>query len=599
VQGFRARGPRSLVLVLSLAALLTPAVAQARDPITPLSAIHSGLHCTALTVVQGTTISSFDIDVLDVVAAADGQGPRILVRVSGPAVDATGIAEGFSGSPVYCPDANGQIGNAGAISETVGQYGESVGLVTPIESMLGLRVHPPDSVRSAPKLLRSARPLASPLVVAGLAPPLARLLQREATAKKRAVATAPAGPLGTFAPQPLVPGASVSVMLSTGAIAAGGIGTVTYRDGPILYAFGHPMDEAGRRALMLGDAYVFTVIGNPLDVAPVLTSYKLAAPGHVLGTLTNDALDGIVGTVGSTPRSIPVTVTVRDRDRHRTLRQRTDVADETDVGNPAGASALNEIAPVAIAQAVTVAFNGAPAEETGQLCLHIHVREQHALLHFCKRYVVAGAALPDLPPALGLTAATDAGRAFTYLDLARFARLHVTSVDAGVTIERGLRLATMLDARGPRKVRPGHTARIALEVRVARGRVRTIRFRIAIPRDAPAGLQTLRLSGTDLQGNDSSSSALDSLFSVFFSEGGGPEPPPAQSMDDLASSISDLADFDGVSARLGGERWPAYRDGHVRIDGDAAVTVRVAGHHKGGGDDGSGIPPAIRQLLGL
>ncbi len=122
---------RAFACAVSLIALAAPS-AWARDPITPLADIHRGLDCTALTVVHGTDISSFDVQVLDVVADTDGTGPRILVHVSGPAVDGTGLGEGFSGSPVYCPDANGTIGNAGAISATVGQYGEDVGLVTPI-----------------------------------------------------------------------------------------------------------------------------------------------------------------------------------------------------------------------------------------------------------------------------------------------------------------------------------------------------------------------------------------------------------------------------------------------------------------------------------
>ncbi|MGB2710351.1 MAG: hypothetical protein WBC33_02460, partial [Conexibacter sp.] len=147
--------------------------ASARDPITPLRDVHRGLQCTALTVVHGTEISSFDVDVLDVVAGLDGGGARILVHVSGPAVAASGIASGFSGSPVYCAGATGAIGNAGAISATVGQYGNDVGLVTPIEEMLGLDVRPPSGVRRAPRLLRAARPLASPLTISGLAPSLA------------------------------------------------------------------------------------------------------------------------------------------------------------------------------------------------------------------------------------------------------------------------------------------------------------------------------------------------------------------------------------------------------------------------------------------
>src|SRR6185436_13641288 len=253
---------RVLAWAFMLFVLAAPG-AWARDPITPLRDVHRGLRCTARTVVQGTEIASFDVDVLDVVADADGSAARILVRVSGPAVDGTGIAEGCSGSPVYCPDASGAIGNAGAISATIGQYGEDVGLVTPIEQMLGVPAAPPRSARTAPQLLRAARPLSSPLVISGLSPSLGRLVQRLSRGHERRVVAAPPGPLGTFAPQQLVPGASLAVTLSSGAVTAGGIGTVTFRDGDTVYGFGHGFDAAGQRALQLADAYVFTVVGNP------------------------------------------------------------------------------------------------------------------------------------------------------------------------------------------------------------------------------------------------------------------------------------------------------------------------------------------------
>ena len=87
----------------------------------PLSQVSPGMNCTGETVVQGTTITSFDVHVISVVEAP-GEGPRILVSVSGPAVDTTGVAEGFSGSPVYCPDGVGGQGNIGAISEGIGQF---------------------------------------------------------------------------------------------------------------------------------------------------------------------------------------------------------------------------------------------------------------------------------------------------------------------------------------------------------------------------------------------------------------------------------------------------------------------------------------------
>ncbi len=581
---------RVLVCAFALLLLAAPG-AWARDPITPLSDVHRGLHCTARTVVQGTTISSFDVDVLDVVADADGTGARILVRVSGPAVAGTGIAEGFSGSPVYCPDAHGTIGNAGAISATIGQYGEDVGLVTPIEQMLDLPVKPPSGVRRAPRLLHAARALGSPLVLSGLSPALGRLLQRTALAHGHALVAAPAGPLGTFAPQPLVPGASLAVGLSSGAVATGAVGTVTYRDGDVVYGFGHPFESAGRRALLLGDAYVFTVVANPLDTADA-TSYKLAAPGHALGTLTDDALAGVVGTVGTAPRTVPLTVRVRDADTGAHVTQRTQLVDETDLGDPDGQGALSAISSIAVAQAVTSAFDGAPAQETGRLCFTARVRELRRRLRFCNRYVAQGALQSDVPIPLALTMGSDVTSALGAVANARFRALHLTSLRASAVVERGLALATIRSARLSRRVvRPGETVRAALRVRLLRGPLRTIRFALRVPHGLRPGVHALRLVGTPVEdATVPSSDALTILLELFSSGGSGGG---AESLREVIDRFTGIARYDGVRAVLGGRAWRALRSPQLRIDGHATVRVRVAAR----GHGSNARPRAVGRVL--
>jgi hypothetical protein len=578
---------RSLACAFLLTLLATSG-ARAADPIVPLSEIHRGLTCTARTVVQGTEIANFDVEVLDVLAPLDNDGARILVRVSGPAVAATGIASGFSGSPVYCPGANGAIGNAGAISATIGQYGGDVGLVTPIEQMLSLPVRPPSGMRRAPKLLRSARPLASPITISGLSPALGSLVERTARAHGRAVVAAPLGPLGTFAPQPLVPGASLAVGLSSGAVAASAVGTVTYRDGSAIYGFGHPFESAGRRALLLQDAYVFTVVANPLDLGEA-TSYKLASPGHTLGTLTNDALAGVVGTVDAAPRTVPLTVRVRDADSGATISQRTELVDEIDLGDPDGQGTLSAIASLAVAQAATIAFDGAPAQETGHLCLTALLRELPRPLRFCNRYVIQGVLQDDVPIPLALAMGGDVTGALDRIANARFAALHLTRIEASATVERGLRLATIRSARVARPVvRPGRTVDVALRVRLLRGPLRTLHVPLRIPHNAALGPRTLRLVGTPVEdGSGSDGDALDVLLDLFGVGGGSSG---AQTMEQVVSGFASTSRWDGVRAQLGGRRWRAYRSPQVRIDGSARVDLVVAG--RDGVDD-----PALRRLV--
>jgi hypothetical protein len=561
---------RVLTVTVVAAAVAAPAAA-ARDPIVPLSDIHRGMTCTGRTVVQGTTIADFGVEVVDVVENLDGTGPRILVRVSGDAVAGSGIASGFSGSPVYCADRNGAIGNAGAVSATIGQYGNDLGLVTPIEQMLGLPVKPPSGARTATKAERaSVRAVATPLTISGLSPALARLVERSAGTSGRSFVAAPAGPLATFAPQPLVAGASMGAAYSTGALALSAIGTVTYRDGDAIWGFGHQFDGVGRRSLPLQDAYVYTVVDNPLDTSES-TSYKLASPGHTLGTLSNDASAAVVGSLGRRPATTPVTVTVRDRDRGRTVRQRTEVADEAAVGDPLGHGLLPMIAPIAVAQAVTTAFEGAPARETGRMCLRAKVRESKRPLRFCNRYVVNGADTGGVP-ALALSMGGDATAALGAIDTARYSTLHVTSVAADVSIERGLRLATILDVSGPRTVRRGGTARLEVRVREDRGPLRTRSFAVRIPRDAPLGDRKLTLSGKTLD------TAGGNVTIVLDLGGGGDDSSSgsgALSFDQVRASFAASQRYDGLTARIGKTRWRAARDDQLRIDGRAALEVKV------------------------
>src|SRR4051812_30021566 len=168
---------RRLLLAALAAALVVPVRAEAAAPIMPLADVQAGARCTGLTVVRGTEVTSFDVEVLDVIGAERPRTARILVRVSGPAVDATGLGPGFSGSPVLCPGADGVERTIGAISETVGEFGGRTALATPIEAMLA---QPPEPAAALPAAVPGARALAAPLTIAGLRPSLADSFTRAA-----------------------------------------------------------------------------------------------------------------------------------------------------------------------------------------------------------------------------------------------------------------------------------------------------------------------------------------------------------------------------------------------------------------------------------
>lgn len=565
----------ALPLLVALFAAPTSALG-AGDPIMPLDQVHAGMDCTGKTVVQGTTISSFNVHVIDVVRGP-GTGAGILVRVSGPAVDVTGVAEGFSGSPVYCTDSAGTARNIGAIAQSVGEYGNKVVLVTPIQSMLGEPVAPPSS---APSLRVRTRPLLGPLTVSGLSPWLLAVLQRAASRAGRTVLAAPSASPLFFAPQPLVPGASVSAMYSLGDIALGALGTVTYRDGNNVYAFGHPLDDAGRRSLLLADAYVYDVVANPgVDFA---TSYKLASPGHAEGTLTNDNPEGVIGQLGALPPVIPVHVAARDLDTGRTLALRTDVADETGVGLPNGTSFIDTVAPLAVAQAGTAVFDGDPANQSGDMCFRVEIRESSRPLRFCNRYVGSGGPGDgggDFPPALASAAGNDVSTALGLLDNVQFANLHVTRVVANIHARRGLAQATIVTATAPVKVRAGKAVGVALKVRLFRGPLRTVRFALPIPRGLHGPVRAT-LSGPPNNANQGASLAsLITALSGSFTGSSAPGGATPTSIAALRRQFDAVGHYDGLHVKFSPShrgsgatsRRHAYRDARLVITGRATL----------------------------
>jgi hypothetical protein len=567
---------RQLLAVVPV--LLAPAAARAAgDPIMPLAQVKAGMHCTALSVVQGTTISSFDADVVDVVDGDATEGSRILIRASGPAVDATGVGEGFSGSPVYCPDGSGAMRNVGAISETVGDYGNRQVLVTPIEQILAGSTTPPIGHRVA-----GAHPLPDPIAITGLPRQVAAAVRTAADRTGRPLIAAPGGgaAAGHFAPAPLVPGAAVSAGYSSGDIASGAIGTVSYRDGSTIWAFGHPLDDAGRRSLFLQDAYVYSVIGNPVGLSDAVT-YKLAAPGHDLGTLTADRDNAIAGTVGPLPPHTALTITAKDADTGRTQTTNVQVADETDAGLPTGTSPLTFVGPLAVATAATDIFDGAPAAESGRMCLNVKLVEYRKPFGFCNRYVSNTALSGDEPPPLAELTANDSSSAFSIFDAVTFAHLHVQSVNVGLTVQRGLDDGFMTSAKAPRHVRAGRRIPIALKVRRYRGRVVTEHLKVRLPAGLPSGSQRLELIGTapdDASAGDLGTILIDVLGGGDDTNAGDPGP---RNLRDVIDSVKDVARSDGVRVAFPdlGHRGRAgatvFVDPKLRISGTATVTLHV------------------------
>jgi hypothetical protein len=378
----------------------------------------------------------------------------------------------------------------------------------------------------------------------------------------------------------------VAIGLSSGNLGLSTVGTVAYTDGDRVWAFGHPLDAAGRRSLLLQDAYVYTVVGNPLETADG-GGYKLASPGHDLGTVTNDALSAVVGRVGPLPPRIPLRVVVRDGDTGRVEETTSSLVDESGVDEPTGVSPLGAGGALAVVNSMITLLRGTPARLTGSMCFRVKFRERRRPAAFCNRYV--GGSLVDLGDGSGLPVVAasiirDVGLAGESIDAYEVGPLHVEDVRADLTLRRGARAATIITAGAPGVVRAG--SRMPVRLRVARrnGTRRTIRVRVPVPRGA-RGVRSLLIDGTALDGTaDDLLEALGAALSITIGEEDAP--PPPRSVAELARDIADIHVYDGVRARFADPDReedpldaplgrPVYRNRAERITGNAELLVRI------------------------
>ncbi|MHB9036758.1 MAG: SpoIVB peptidase S55 domain-containing protein [Armatimonadota bacterium] len=316
----------------------------------PVSQIKRGMRGYGLTVFQGTKIERFDVEVLGVLKQMNTGKDLILVRIGGGPITSrdTEIIAGMSGSPCYI---NGKL--VGAISYGQGFSKEPVGMVTPIEDMVeawdenlpkqasgystgtltqpimvdGKSVssiaidEPGADAKGIDNGVLHMQPLMTPLMVSGLSP---RGLGRLSEILRPFGIQPMAGPGGggrsaEEAKAELVPGAAVGMSLASGDIDMTGVGTVTYRRGNNIVAFGHPMLGIGAVDAPMTTAYVEDIMSN------YQTSSKMAAPIKMVGRIFQDRPWSIAGAIGNMPKTIPVKVAIDDQSFKRSRTYKVNV----------------------------------------------------------------------------------------------------------------------------------------------------------------------------------------------------------------------------------------------------------------------------------
>ncbi len=295
---------RWLCLAMVMISLSAASVAQAASLFMGIDEVRPGMKGIGKTVVAGTTIEPFDVEIIDVMRQPGGND-LILVRTSGAAIERSGgIAQGMSGSPVFV---DGRL--VGAIAYGWKLSDSRVGMLTPIESMLKLGAAPASDATAAPAAETPALlPKGTPLMASGFTERGLEKLRGALSTyglEPMAVGAAP----GALAGTELEPGSALSAELIRGDVSLGALGTVTWVDGNRIWAFGHPFLRRGASDYFLSNAWVYATIPS------ISSPFKVGAPGELLGRITDDRQAGLAGETKHYPKIIPMLVKVKDLDR--------------------------------------------------------------------------------------------------------------------------------------------------------------------------------------------------------------------------------------------------------------------------------------------
>ncbi|MFB3922862.1 MAG: SpoIVB peptidase S55 domain-containing protein [Terriglobia bacterium] len=302
----------------------------------PLDQVQPGLRGVGKTIFQGNKIEEFQVEVLGILKNA--LAPKrdvILARLSGGPLEKTGVIAGMSGSPVYV---DGKLMGAVALSFPLSK--EPIAGITPIEDMLSVvpAPLPPDTRIAQRQAVRIARVPGSSGAyrllseqddesfdwsqflprsgaesgLPGMRLPLqfggfpAEVIQASAPLfRQMGFEPMQGGALsGGEMPSPgkmdLLPGSMISLLLVRGDLNMNADCTVTYRKGDTLYACGHRFLLSGPAKIPFAPASVVTVIPN------LANSFKIDAPGQVMGSITQDRFGAIYGVVGEKRGGVPV-----------------------------------------------------------------------------------------------------------------------------------------------------------------------------------------------------------------------------------------------------------------------------------------------------
>jgi len=324
------------------------------DPKTMMrsSEVRPGMRGVGKSVFHGVEIEEFSFEIIGRLEKAVLGRDMILAQITGgPPIDRNaGVIGGMSGSPCYI---QGKL--LGALAYGWFWQKEARFGITPIEDMLEAtwgqeaeavaaeaesRWIAPEPIHLAGRQITGAvvrpadftqpfadphtiilHPVSPPITCSGMGSQAMKLMKRMLEPRGVTVLAGP-GTKSNPVDVDLEPGSAAGVRLMGGDFEAAGVGTITYRKGDQVLAFGHPLMQLGRTKMPMCTGWIH-------DVMPSLSrSSKIGSAMLDVGTMFSDTPWSIAGRLGQVPETIPASFHIVDRSRNLTKDFRVQVCDQ-------------------------------------------------------------------------------------------------------------------------------------------------------------------------------------------------------------------------------------------------------------------------------
>ncbi len=301
---------RSKVFLLIIILILLSFPIYSEQEFMEIDQIKPGMKGYGKSVFSGTKVETFSATIISVMKDFSPGHDVILVKLSGnEIVENAGVISGMSGSPIYI---DGKL--IGAVAYSWSFSKEPIAGVTPIMEMLDLKKKFSESKQRGFGIFgmdmdkEGLNYIQTPVTLTGFNQHGFQEFKKEFSPFGFYPVQGGGVGIGDISITTLEPGSPVAVQLIKGDMDISAIGTVTHVDGDEVYAFGHPMLNAGNIRLPMATAYIHTVLPS------VYRSFKMGSSVTTIGEFVQDRTPGVYGKIGRKPDYVNLKFLINEKE---------------------------------------------------------------------------------------------------------------------------------------------------------------------------------------------------------------------------------------------------------------------------------------------